>query len=238
VKTFSFGGNRVETRLLVRHEDGDWGGYSYEWDEAQKDAALLPSGKSKALGETAGGRAWSFPSRSDCMRCHTTAAGRTLGLELGQLDGDFVYASTHRLANQITTLEHIGVLQAGKKPEEITEYPAPFGDGSLDARARAYLHANCAGCHRPAGGAARAEIDLRFGVSLAETKTCGRAPLLDDLGIPEAKIVAPGSPETSILSRRIHATDATRMPPRGRHLVDEKAAVLIDDWIRETVACP
>ena len=44
------------------------------------------------------------------MRCHTTGAGRTLGLELGQLDGDFVYGSTGRIANQLSTLEHIDAL--------------------------------------------------------------------------------------------------------------------------------
>ena len=51
--------------------------------------------------------------------------------------------------------------------DAIAEYPAPFGDGPVGARARAYLHANCAGCHRPSGGASRAEIDLRFSTSFA-----------------------------------------------------------------------
>lgn len=235
MKTFSFGGKRVETRLFVRHEDGDWGGYSYEWDDAQKDATLLPSGKTKQL---ASGNPWSFPSRSDCMRCHTAAAGRALGPELGQLDGDFVYASTNRVANQIKTLEHIGVLAAGKTPDQIVEYPPPFGDAPIEARARAYLHSNCGGCHRPEGGAARSSLDLRFATSFADTKACGQEPLLDDLGIANAKIVAPGSPDTSVLSRRMHATDAKRMPPLGRHLVDPQGTALIDDWIRQTKACP
>jgi len=30
VKEFSLGNKRVETRLLVHHDDGDWAGYSYE----------------------------------------------------------------------------------------------------------------------------------------------------------------------------------------------------------------
>jgi hypothetical protein len=41
LKTFSFGGKRIETRLFVRHDDGEWAGYSYEWNDAQTDATLL-----------------------------------------------------------------------------------------------------------------------------------------------------------------------------------------------------
>lgn len=235
LKTFSFGGKRVETRLFARHEDGDWGGYSYEWDDAQKDAVLLVSSKTKAL--PSGVPTWTFPSRSDCMRCHTVAAGRSLGLELGQLERDFVYPSTNRVASQVRTLEHIGVLAGDKALRDIVQYPAPFGDAPIGARARAYLHANCSGCHRPEGGAARSSLDLRFATSLGDMKACGQSPLLDDLGIPNAKIVAPGSPETSVLSRRMHATDARRMPPLARHLVDEMGTILIDEWIRQTATC-
>ncbi|MBX3232136.1 MAG: PQQ-dependent sugar dehydrogenase [Labilithrix sp.] len=236
VKTFRMGGKLIETRLFVHHEDGDWGGYSYEWNEAETDATLLASGKTKPLDAE---RSWSFPSRSDCMRCHTVGAGRTLGLELGQLDGDFVYATTGRIANQIKTLEHIGALApTGKTIDEIIEYPDPFGAAPLEARSRAYLHANCGGCHRPQGGAARSSLDLRFSTAPADMKACGEAPLLDDLGLAGAKLVAPGSPETSVLSRRMHAVDARRMPPLARNLVDERGTTLIDDWIRAKTGCP
>ena len=143
VKSFSLQGKRIETRLFIRHEDGDWAGYSYEWNDAQTDAVLLPSGKTKPIGD----RTWTFPSRSDCKRCHTAAAGHTLGPELGQLNGDLVYGSTNRVANQLATLEHIQMLAAplGKPMADLVAYPKPFGDAPVDARARAYLHANCAG---------------------------------------------------------------------------------------------
>ena len=32
-----FAGKRVETRLLMHHADGDWGGYSYEWLDDQSE---------------------------------------------------------------------------------------------------------------------------------------------------------------------------------------------------------
>src|SRR5262249_19794562 len=76
VKTFTVGGKKVETRLFVRYDDGGWAGYSYEWNDDQSDAVLLDDAKTKDLG---GGQTWSFPSRSQCLSCHTPVAGFTLG---------------------------------------------------------------------------------------------------------------------------------------------------------------
>src|SRR5450755_164200 len=42
VKSFLFDGKLVETRLFVRHDEQNWVGYSYQWDEAQTDATLVP----------------------------------------------------------------------------------------------------------------------------------------------------------------------------------------------------
>lgn len=236
IKTFSLQGRRVETRLLVRHEDGEWGGYSYEWNETQTDAMLLPSGATRSVG----GQTWIFPSRSDCPRCHTAAAGRTLGPELGQLNGDFVYESTGRVANQLATLEHIGVFSSplGKPAAELVSYPAPYGEAPVEARARAYLHANCSFCHRPSGGAARAAMDFRFATELAATHACGVTSILDDLGVPDAKIIAPGRPDHSLVSLRVHTTGAKRMPPLGTRVVDRAGVTLLDEWIQGMNGCP
>ena len=41
---------RIETRLLVR-EQGEWTGYSYQWNDAQTDAELVPAeGRDRVLG--------------------------------------------------------------------------------------------------------------------------------------------------------------------------------------------
>jgi uncharacterized repeat protein (TIGR03806 family) len=235
VKNFALAGKRIETRLLVRHDDGEWAGYSYEWIAEQTDAVLLPSGKTAPAGE----QIWTFPSRSECTQCHTGAAGRTLGLELAQLNGDFVYKSTGHLSNQLKTFDHIGLFAAplGKPPAELAAYPAPFGDAPLDARAKSYLHANCSMCHRPEGGAGRAEIDFRFGTSLADSKTCRVASGIDDLGVAGGALLTPGDPQRSLMSLRMHATNVKRMPPLGTRIVDEAGSRLIDDWIRGA-QCP
>jgi hypothetical protein len=63
MKKFSVGGNAIETRLLMRHDDGVWAGYSYEWDADGKDATLLLAGKEP----------WASSSRSSNARRSTRA---------------------------------------------------------------------------------------------------------------------------------------------------------------------
>ena len=235
MKTFTVGGKRIETRLFVRHDDGGWNGYTFEWLDDQSDAVLLPSGKKKDLGT----QSWTFPSRSECVSCHSEAAGRSLGLELGQLNGDFVYSATNRIANQLKTLEHIGLLDKplGKPVEQLVAYPDPYGTSALEQRARAYLHANCSNCHRPKGPG-RGNMDLRFGTPFADTKTCNVTPEAGDIGVAGAKLITPVMPETSILSLRPHSPTLNRMPPLASSRVDEPGVKVLDDWIRSIAACP
>lgn len=236
MKTFSVAKKKVETRLFMRHDDGSWAGYSYEWLDDQSDAVLLTSGKRKRVD----GSDWYFPSRAECMRCHTERAGRTLGLEVGQLNRDFVYASTNRISNQVDTLEHIGlfatplIFDSGVRPS----LPSPLDSNQPpEARARAYLHANCAGCHRPPGEG-RAQLDLRFGTSFKDTKTCDAVPLAGDQGALGATLITPGAVAKSLVSLRPHATGSSRMPPLASSMVDTKGLEVVDAWITSLTSCP
>lgn len=236
VKEFAVDDKRLETRLFMRHDDGSWGGYTYEWNEAGTDAALLPAGKVKSIG---GANAWAYPSRTQCMQCHSAAAGGTIGLETAQLNRDAVYPSTNRLSNQLATLEHIGVLAAALPvpPAELPTLPVPTKDeASLELRARAYLHANCSHCHRPDGGG-QGTMDLRFSKTFAETKTCNAD---NTQGAVEGatKLIVPGKPAESVLSRRVHASDSKRMPPVAVSITDPDGSKLVDDWITSLTACP
>ncbi len=138
MKTFFLGNKRIETRLFMRHDDGVWAGYSYAWLDDESDAVLLPASMRKKLGA----QDWYFPSRADCLRCHTERAGRSLGLELGQLNRDLVYPTTNRISNQLATFEHIGLL-VDSLPATLPRIPPPDGADLLELRARAYLHSNC-----------------------------------------------------------------------------------------------
>jgi hypothetical protein len=202
------------------------------------------SSKKKSIGAAAASSTWLFPSRSDCVSCHTEAAGRTIGLELGQLNGDHLYTSTNLIANQLRTLEHIGMFSAplAKPVAQIVAYPNPTTVGPpLDARARAYLHANCAMCHRPQAPTVimNSALDLRFALPLKDTKTCGVDPLGGDLiGVTGSKILAPGLPAKSQLGLRPHALDAARMPPLGTSIVDTSGLAVVDAWIASVASCP
>jgi uncharacterized repeat protein (TIGR03806 family) len=235
VKTFLLGGQRVETRLFMRHEDGSWSGYSYEWDDAQTDATLLPASKSKQVGA----QTWYYPSRAECLSCHTGAAGHSLGLETGQLNRDLTYTSTQRISNQLATFEHLGLFEAplGAAPEALARYPVPSGSDTLELRARAYLHSNCAVCHRP-NGTGRGPADFRFSTPLAQASFCDKAPEQGSLGVTNARLLAPGDPGRSLLSLRMHALDANRMPPLASRGEDTVGLGVVDAWISSLTACP
>jgi len=237
VKNFSIEGKHIETRLLMRRSSSaltGWKGFSYEWNDAQTDAMLLPDnemGMEKAVG--AGSQIWHYPGRSQCMDCHTRYGGRSLGPSTQQLDSDFAYADG--TMNQLEKLKTLGLFDA--PPKKLDGYPDPFGtDGTLDQRARSYIQTNCAICHRPGGEFS--SIDMRFTTPLADTKMCD-AVERDTDKVPPYRIT-PGKPAESTMSTRMHALDMLRMPQIGSKVVDQQGAKLIDDWITAmpASACP
>jgi uncharacterized repeat protein (TIGR03806 family) len=234
VKTFLLGETRVETRLFMRHPDGVWAGYSFAWNDAQTDATLLAGSSAKEVA----GQTWYFPSRAECMQCHTSAAGRALGPETAQLNRSLRYPEG-RTANQLATLEAMGMFDAplGASPEALPRLAEPDGPEAPDARARSYLHSNCSNCHRP-GGTGGGAADLRFATTFTDMRVCDVTPEHGDLGIAEAKLLAPGQPGRSILSARMHALGADRMPPVATRQVDTAAVQVVDAWIASTTTCP
>lgn len=229
MKTFSLDDKRVETRLFVRHDDGEWGGYSYEWNDQQTDASLLPAAKTSSVA----GQQWYFPSSDQCMQCHTAASGRSLGLETAQLNRAFTYPQTGIEANQLLTLEGIGMLSAALPdvPANLAALPPPEDESlSVEARARGYLHANCAICHRP-GGPGPGPEDFRYSVPLSQLGAIGVVPTRGDLGVAGARLIAPGHPELSTLALRLHTLGPSRMPPLASSVVDPLGTDLVDRWI-------
>ena len=235
MKSFRRDGRLIETRLFMRHPDGIWAGYTYAWNEAQTDATRVIGG---ALADIAGSP-WLFPSEVECMQCHTAAAGRSLGLEVAQLNGDLVYPQTGRSANQLRTLDAVGLLAPplAADPADLPALPDPFGSAALGLRARAYLHTNCAGCHRP-GGPTPSGMDLRYDVALAATGTCNLPGTTgSDLGLADAQLLSPGDPGRSLLWLRMGRRDVHAMPPIGSLEVDEDGLALISAWIAGLDGC-
>src|SRR6185503_21034354 len=84
---------RIETRLLTR-QNGQWVGYSYRWNDRQSDATLVGARgderefviKDSRLPGGTRRQVWHFPSRAECMTCHSRAANFVLGLIDPQLN--------------------------------------------------------------------------------------------------------------------------------------------------------
>lgn len=224
VKTFLVDGKKVETRLFVQHELESWVGYSYAWNDAETDAELVIGNRTKALG---GGRSWYFPSTDDCNACHTPAAGYTLGLEAKQIAGGAAAdALDRRLVAPIDRSLHPPLASARSV------------DRSVEERARGYLHANCSMCHRDGSATGLAELDLRIDVPLDRTGLCV-PPKAGAFGLLDARIVAAGAPEQSVLLHRMTALGSdARMPKLGSHVVDAEGVTVLEQWIRELRACP
>lgn len=231
MKHFRLDGRLIETRLLVRHVDGAWAGYGYEWDEAERDARYVPVHTERAF---AGGD-WIYPSGGECLACHTEAAGRTLGLETAQMNRLTHYATTGRTANQLDTFAAIGLV--ADVPEARPALPVPGDpDVGVEAHARAYVHANCAQCHRP-GGVPFVDMDLRASVPFAAMNVCD---VVSSMGTGEPDLVrlAPGNPERSVIAARMGLVGAHAMPPLGKTTVDADGLATVTAWIASLPGCP
>lgn len=241
VKSFAFGERLVETRLLIRVDQSTWWGYSYEWRADQSDADLLAAntdGYERVISTPSGAQTWHFPSRSQCLVCHTDTSGRALGPETSQMNMDFSYPNGVR-ANQIETLVHAGFFAPGQEPRLRPAYPNPADTTApIEARARSYLHSNCAICHRP-GAESATLIDLRFDAAFNETLLCNVVPEKGDLSVSGALRILPGEPDRSLLSMRMKSLDTMiRMPRIGTRVVDEVGVGVIDQWIESLSSCP
>jgi len=276
----------IETRFLTK-QDGEWAGYSYAWNDAQTEAILVAGkGLDKELSvrvprsgqypEGVRKQTWRYPSRAECMVCHSRAANFVLGPSLLQMNREHDYGGVRD--NQLRVLEHLGVLRVdwaaeaqealrsetrarGLDSDKIEEYvrkqsarggqrePASAAllaaaperlprlvdpadpTAALDARARSYIHANCSQCHVEAGGG-NAQIQLEFTAAVKDMKLFDVKPLHDTFGLPNARLVMPGSPERSVLLHRISIREKGQMPPLASSLVDRQAVELMRQWVR------
>ena len=241
---------RLETQILHR-EDGSWRPYTYAWNDDQSDAELVPAAgfsrllsiKDETAPEGLREQTYRFASRGECQMCHnpwvemkTTSVGiqsaSPLAVSTLQLNRSVPVDGSQ---NQISALQADGWL-AGEIPDAFTEvarFANPYDHSAdLNARVRSYLHVNCAHCHQPhAGGSAI--IDLSYDVKLEEAKLLDARPGQGAFGISAARIVSPGDPIGSVLHYRIASIGSGRMPRIGSDEVDDRAVMMIRDWIAQ-----
>jgi hypothetical protein len=108
----------------------------------------------------------------------------------------------------------------------------PYASGQDPGlRARSYLHSNCAQCHVEAGGG-NAMIDLEFTTKLHQMKLVDVPPQHDSFGLKDAKLIAPGRPEKSVLLHRVGCRGLGQMPPLATSQVDEAALQMLKEWVK------
>ncbi len=294
---------RVETRFLTL-QDKEWFGYSYAWNDDQTDALLVEApGRDRTYlvrdPKAKDGKsdlAWHYPSRVECMVCHSRAANYVLGLTTRQINREIDCGGTRE--NQLAVMERLGVFRGSKSEQwkPIDEQAAGLGQlgrvalrltlpkilrqprigvgdqlttkltkrreqlaevsrkgdtkslpklpaqmprladpddekAEISSRVRAYLHSNCAHCHVWAGGGNAAML-LDADTATDKMKLLRERPLHDKFGIADAFLVAPGSPEKSVLVHRLAHRGRGQMPPLASARVDEKAVRLFEAWIK------
>lgn len=179
-----------ETRFLILKKEAKdpgaptkksdvWYGFSYKWRADQKEADLVPDTGLKASikwfpkgkAQPAVLKKWIFPPRDKCLECHRTEEasdtlhGRSvLGFFTAQLN---MPSPLTPGINQIDDLFNKQIL-SGIKPANWTNSPRWYGITStdpaatLEKKSRAYIAANCSGCHGDRG----MEVGATFGVDL------------------------------------------------------------------------
>jgi uncharacterized repeat protein (TIGR03806 family) len=227
---------RLETRLLVRDAGGGVYGVVYKWRADGSDADLLKSEQTQSIAvKSAGGevrqQTWYYPSRKDCLTCHTATAGGVLGVKTRQLNRSLQYPSGI-IDNELRAWNHIGLFAPGLKEEDLRSFPklAASTDTtrSLEDRARSYLDANCSQCHRPGGTVAN--FDTRYPTPLAEQALID-GPVLIDQGIDHPRVIAPHDIWRSIAYMRVNTDGDIKMPPLARETIDQQGVRLLGEWI-------
>ena len=136
-------------------------------------------------------------------------------------------------ATQLENWSAQGLLQGfhGNAPPGV-RWSAP-GDATLEQRARAYLDANCAHCHNPAGAADTSALHLNIDAPLDRLYGICKPPVAVGRGSGDRPFdIFPGRPDDSILVFRMQHTDpAIAMPELGRSAVHTEGVKLVSDWI-------
>ena len=227
----------VETRLLV-HEPKGWQSYIYVWDDAQEDAVREVAGVDVDIAYTAADgsaamQRYIVPDQNTCETCHLRDdVVVLLGPITEQMNVEVEHDGASR--NQIDLFADLGVLASAPDPATLPRFERPDDEGAdLDARARGYLHGNCAHCHRPGGGGGPSGLSFLawepdpavFGVCKIPAAAGGGAG-------GRSYDIVPGDPDASIVPFRMSTTDAEiKMPELPSLLSDEFGVELISAWI-------
>ena len=226
----------METRLLVRQAQG-WDALPYVWEG--NDARLKIAGALTRLEMSHPDHRietlpYIVPTRNECAACHATdhSSGelQPIGLKARHLNRAYLGVGT----NQLTAWQNSGHLEDLPPLTEVARN-ADWLDVSapIEARARAYLDANCGHCHNPLGAADTSGLLLDAGTGSLRALGLCKPPIAAGQGTGgHAYSIVPGRPDESILVFRLASTDlGSRMPELGRSLAHTEGVALVSEWI-------
>jgi len=234
----------VETRLLVRREDG-WIALPYVWNADQTDAVLARTGDQIPLDVIHEDKkhaplTYVVPNVNQCASCHVADVKsrqfQPIGPKARHLNRDYTYDGVK--ANQIDYLVRIGYLTgAPANAASSAPHNANWRDTSqsLDSRARAYLDINCAHCHNDKGAANTTALHLNTGAPADLHLGLCKPPVAAGAGTGGRGYgIMPGKPDDSIMLYRLSTAETgVMMPELGRGSVHKEGVKLIRDWIKQ-----
>jgi uncharacterized repeat protein (TIGR03806 family) len=223
-----------ETRLLI-NEDSGWESYIYLWNDEQTEAERIKAGADVELALVdANGQSttqlYLVPDQNTCEDCHARDdVARVLGPFTHQLN-----TAGPSGANQIDDWAARELFDtAPPAAADLPAFPHPNSDADLDARARAYLHGNCAHCHQPGGGGGTSGLSFLAWEPLPADFGVCKVPAAAGAGAGGREVdIWPGDPERSIVPFRMASTDPDiKMPELPSLLADDFGVQLITEWI-------
>jgi len=232
------GSRIIETRLLLRTAD-NWRVFTYVWNDEQTEATPLRTGKRVDIDfiDVDGSEKteeYIVPNDDQCASCHERDdVQHSLGLITPQMNR--MVERDGKMVQQLEWLAAQDLFVADPPaPASLTAFVDPFGsEGTLEWRARGYLHGNCAHCHQLGGGAGKSGlVFLGSEPNLAKLGVC-KVPAAAGQGtggFPHD--IVPGKPEESIVIFRMNSLDPEiKMPELPNRVIDKAGVQLISDWI-------
>ncbi len=246
VKTFGYlhdlrdpsaGERLVETRLMVREDDGRWHPYVYLWNDDMSGADLMQVGARVDVewihsdGEMRTLR-YRVPNAVQCRNCH---GGRDETSPIGprgeQLDRDNDFGDGPE--NQIDHMVNLGLFANDVPAFDARQRLAdPMGDGPLYDRGRAYLDANCSHCHNERGPASQSGLWLGAHIDDEDRLGFCKVPAAaGDTGGRHWDVV-PSAPDDSLMIYRMSSeVPGTKMPELPALLSHTEGVALMREWI-------
>ena len=234
-RDLSQGMNLLETRLLLRKEDG-WEAVSYAWNDEQNEAFKKIAGKTinvswtNFLGEEEDVR-YRVPNVNQCKECHAADDMITpIGPKARNINKDFNYEE-----GEFNQLDYWMTKQIiDSYPLELVS-PVDWSDESqnINDRVRSYLDVNCGHCHSPTGNANSTGLYLHLDETRDIHLGIYKKPVATGRGSGGLKYsIVPGKPEESILLHRMISLDpGVMMPESGRALSHNEAVEMVREWI-------